>query len=309
MRWEQRSRGAAVYFAVQGLAGAAWWAVMFAAPAWRPLFRTSLLGDEALLLFIWPDLPLFVLGSLLCAAALWRRPSSPWTQRLVWFTVGTCAYPALYVTGGTLWTGGEGWAATSAMLAASAGAGLAAWTARPDGALFVEATPGSAGKHLLHTLLHSVIFWALFLVFVPWLIVQAEASLGVPRFETPGQQVWPWIAFGLAASLNVSSGYTMARYGQGTPLPMETAQRLVVVGPYRYLRNPMAVGGLAMAAAIGWWLGSWGVVAMAVAGGLLWHVFVRPVEERDMVERFGRPFEAYRDQVRCWIPRWPPYRR
>ncbi|MEM6337020.1 MAG: isoprenylcysteine carboxylmethyltransferase family protein, partial [Bacteroidota bacterium] len=77
-----------------------------------------------------------------------------------------------------------------------------------------------------------------------------------------------------------------------------------VRGPYRCVRNPMAVGGLSQGLAVGLWLGAWSVFAYVVAGGLLWHVFVRPIEEADLAARFGSRYEAYRRRVRCWIPGW-----
>ena len=39
-----------------------------------------------------------------------------------------------------------------------------------------------------------------------------------------------------------------ARFGRGTPIPIDPPRQLVVRGPYRVIRNPMAVGvGIALA--------------------------------------------------------------
>ena len=84
---------------------------------------------------------------------------------------------------------------------------------------------------------------------------------------------------------------------------------LVIAGPYRYLRNPMAFGGLGVGFAIGVHNGSWGTLAYAVAGGAIWHAIARPMEERDLAERFGASYEHYRANVHCWLPRLTPYRR
>lgn len=51
---------------------------------------------------------------------------------------------------------------------------------------------------------------------------------------------------------------------------------LVIAGPYRWVRNPMAVAGVAQAASVGLILGSWLVVVYAVGGALLWNVGIRP---------------------------------
>jgi hypothetical protein len=52
-------------------------------------------------------------------------------------------------------------------------------------------------------------------------------------------------------------------------------------------------------------LGSWIVVVYALLGSLVWNYVVRPHEEHDLEERFGAQYRAYRDAVRCWVPRLP----
>ena len=73
---------------------------------------------------------------------------------------------------------------------------------------------------------------------------------------------------------------TMALIGEGTPLPAETARKLVVAGPYRYVRNPMAVAGVIQTASIGLLFGSWMVVVLAGPVG---------VERADPADRGGGP--------------------
>jgi protein-S-isoprenylcysteine O-methyltransferase Ste14 len=105
------------------------------------------------------------------------------------------------------------------------------------------------------------------------------------------------------------SAVVMSMLGDGTPLPSAMPNRLVIAGPYRWIRNPMAVAGIAQGVAIGLILQSWLVVAYAVAGSLLWNYGVRPHEEYDLRERFGEEFQQYCDTVRCWIPRVPKVQR
>ncbi|WP_341873828.1 isoprenylcysteine carboxylmethyltransferase family protein [Leucobacter coleopterorum] len=85
------------------------------------------------------------------------------------------------------------------------------------------------------------------------------------------------------------------------------ARQLVVTGPYRFVRNPMAVAGVSQAVAVGLMMNSWLVVAYALCGSLVWNWIIRPLEEADLAERFGAAFEEYRAQVACWIPRWPQH--
>lgn len=305
--WKWRGKGAAAYFALQGLGVGAWWIILWLWPASRPWFRTSRMGDAALLDFVWPDVSMLAVGSLVCAFLLWRDARNPWSQRFVWVIVGATLYPTLYVAGATLMTQGEGWAATMAMLLASQGSFLAAWTARPEGRLFRVAPVRSTAAHIFRTFVQTSFFWLLALWLTPWLLLKAEAALGIPRFQTPLQSWLPWVLFTIAGVGNLLSGYFMSRWGEGTPLPLETARSFVVKGGYRWVRNPMAVTGLFLGAMVGWWLGSWSMLVTVYVGGLLWNYFVRPIEEYDLRERFGEPYESYCQRVRCWIPTFRPH--
>jgi protein-S-isoprenylcysteine O-methyltransferase Ste14 len=112
----------------------------------------------------------------------------------------------------------------------------------------------------------------------------------------------------LASILGVLSAVAMSTLGRGTPLPSAMPNRLVIAGPYRWVRNPMAVAGIVQGAAVGLILSSWLVVVYAVAGSLVWNYAVRPLEEADLERRFGQEFVRYRDTVRCWVPRFPDAR-
>jgi protein-S-isoprenylcysteine O-methyltransferase Ste14 len=101
----------------------------------------------------------------------------------------------------------------------------------------------------------------------------------------------------------------MSTLGEGTPLPSAMPNRLVIAGPYRWMRNPMAAAGIVQGAAVGIILHSWLVIAYAVAGSLVWNYIVRPLEEADLQERYGAEFERYREAVRCWIPQVPKAER
>ena len=99
----------------------------------------------------------------------------------------------------------------------------------------------------------------------------------------------------------------MAVLGRGTPLPLDHPRVLVVSGPYAYIRNPMAVFGLAQGSGVAIVLGSWIVLAYVALGGALWNFLARPLEEQQLVHDFGESYARYRHHVRCWIPRRTPY--
>ena len=99
----------------------------------------------------------------------------------------------------------------------------------------------------------------------------------------------------------------MSKFGRGTPLPLDHAQHLVIQGPYKYVRNPMAVSGIGQGLAVALILGSPLTVLYALMGSLIWQLIFRPLEDDDLEARFGTAFREYRKNVRCWIPRLDPY--
>ncbi|MFZ0808178.1 MAG: isoprenylcysteine carboxylmethyltransferase family protein [Candidatus Sulfotelmatobacter sp.] len=128
------------------------------------------------------------------------------------------------------------------------------------------------------------------------------------RVETAGAAQWRWMGaipsvLGFAVALRCvwDFGWT----GHGTPAPIAPPQRLVVVGFYRYVRNPMYVGFAAG------WIGLWIVfghpdpilIASVVAVALGIHLFVIFYEEPTLRAKFGADYDDYRHNVRRWLPR------
>ena len=136
-----------------------------------------------------------------------------------------------------------------------------------------------------------------------------EARWGLRIDAPPAVHIAGGVLLVVATALGVWSAVSMSVDGEGTPLPSQMARRLVITGPYRYVRNPMAVAGIAQGVAVGMLLGSWMVVAYSLVGSLLWNTLVRPLEEADLEQRFGAEFVAYRDRVTCWIPASPVSRQ
>jgi protein-S-isoprenylcysteine O-methyltransferase Ste14 len=81
----------------------------------------------------------------------------------------------------------------------------------------------------------------------------------------------------------------------------------VVSGPYRWVRNPMYIGGFLLL--LGYALCAGSVAALLVALTMLVTVHLVAVlyEEPNLRRRFGASYEQYRRSTPRWIPR-PPAR-
>jgi protein-S-isoprenylcysteine O-methyltransferase Ste14 len=281
-----------------GAATAAWWMALAASPAWRQSFLGPA-GEFArdLAPFAAPDLGVLVPAALLAARGIAR--GRRWARAAAWTAAGATAYAALATV--ALWAQGR-LAALGAltMAAATLGAALAAWSLDWDPERpFRVATSTARSVHLARTLAETVVLWSVFLGVFPILIAATERELGWELFVRGSMRTPGWTLFAVASVLGLWSGWTMVAAGEGTPLPRDTARRLVVSGPYRWIRNPMTLAGLAQAVGVGLVLGSWAVVLYALVGAGVWNGFARPAEERDLAERFGAAYERYRATIPC----------
>lgn len=167
--------------------------------------------------------------------------------------------------------------------------------------LFQPATSKKAYWNLTKTYLQTAIFWLLFLFFIPQGIKAVESIWSIPSFQP---QPWGWLLFVFCSAFGLYSGYTMSWFGKGTPLPTDCANQLVINGPYRWVRNPMAVAGIGQGVCVGLIMGSYLIIIYALTGAVLWHVFVRPIEEAELLERFGAAYQHYLKTTKCWIPKF-----
>ena len=153
---------------------------------------------------------------------------------------------------------------------------------------------------LMRALTYAVFFMGFVLVFLPgqllqWSGVTRPSHIGVPQIAGAclvilggGLALWCIAAFAVV--------------GRGTPAPFDPPRRLVVSGPYHFVRNPMYAGaGLALGGAAVFYqsvvLAGYTLLFFAVT-----HWFVRGYEEPILRDSFGPDYEAYCRRVRRWWP-------
>jgi protein-S-isoprenylcysteine O-methyltransferase Ste14 len=298
-------RSASVYFALQGLAVIAWWSLLFFVPASRKFFQMGA-SEEILLAFWLPDLALLAAGSLVISA--FCLSDNKFLSPALWLVAGAFSYTALYSLAFALLTD-SGWLGVTLMFPAMIMSGNFAVGLTPafTALMFRRSAEAKTGWILTKTFTQIVVVWTLILFVFPFFIVELETKLGLPQFTFPLQKPFAVILFCALSSFGVAGAYTMAKIGRGTPLPMDTASKLVVAGIYSFVRNPMAISGIGQGLAVGIFLGSPLVMLYALMGAFIWQLIFRPLEEDDLAKSFGADYENYRTNVRCWIPRLKSY--
>jgi protein-S-isoprenylcysteine O-methyltransferase Ste14 len=93
----------------------------------------------------------------------------------------------------------------------------------------------------------------------------------------------------------------------GTPVPAASPPRLVVRGFYRYVRNPIYVGFLAIMVGQVLLFGSPGLLEYTAVAWCIGAAAVRFYEEPTLARKFGTDYADYRHAVRAWMPRFRPW--
>jgi protein-S-isoprenylcysteine O-methyltransferase Ste14 len=93
----------------------------------------------------------------------------------------------------------------------------------------------------------------------------------------------------------------------GTPAPPMPTAHLVVVGPYRHVRNPMYLAVLAIILGQALLFRSGGALLYAGIVLLAVVLFVRSYEEPTLELEYGDEYREYRRHVRGWIPQVRPW--
>ena len=154
---------------------------------------------------------------------------------------------------------------------------------------------------LLRTLIVAPAFISLWMYFVPrWLA-------GSHAFDDP--RPLGWIVVAIGAAIGLPCVWQFAWRGLGTPAPFDPPRRLVISGPYRFVRNPMYLG-------MGTALIGEGIVfpkittlmlTMVIVLAVAVSAFIMLYEEPTLRRLFDGDYENYCRNVRRWIPRLRPF--
>jgi protein-S-isoprenylcysteine O-methyltransferase Ste14 len=157
---------------------------------------------------------------------------------------------------------------------------------------------------LARTVVYATAFIGFLFVYVPGRLL-SRAGIASPTTIGPAQIVGI-IVTTAGAGLCLWCLANFIQVGRGTPAPFDAPRRLVVRGPYRFVRNPMYIGGGVVLAGVALFYRSRAVLVYAVAFMLVAHTFVVFYEERVLRRRFGEEYELYLRSVRRWLPKiWP----
>lgn len=159
--------------------------------------------------------------------------------------------------------------------------------------------------NLLFIALRSAIFGAGFIFLWGWVAVSLHHRFDI----TVGIGPSDW-TYALGIALMAGGGILafacvaiFVTHGKGTPAPFDPPRKFVAAGPYRFVRNPMYIGGFIVLLGFGLYEQSAAILFFTLPWFLSAHLFVVLYEEPHLRATFGAPYDVYCRSVRRWLPR------
>ena len=149
------------------------------------------------------------------------------------------------------------------------------------------------------------------LVLIPTIILVFSANSNCPPKLASPTEIWFWLALlagGIGFTLISWTVSLFTKVGGGTPAPWEPPKKLVIRGPYRYVRNPMITGALFMLSTEAILFHSWPIAIWMMIFFVGNALYFPLSEEKGLEMRFGDDYLAYKANVPRWIPRLRPWK-
>jgi protein-S-isoprenylcysteine O-methyltransferase Ste14 len=142
---------------------------------------------------------------------------------------------------------------------------------------------------------------------VPWWLTGWRVRQPAPSWAWTPLRVAGLALLGAGVLVLVAAFVRFVVEGVGTPAPIAPTQRLVIGGPYRYVRNPMYLAVVAVIVGQALALGQPGLLTYAAVVGAATAAFAHGYEEPTLRRQFGAQYQAYRRAVPAWWPRRHPW--
>jgi len=153
---------------------------------------------------------------------------------------------------------------------------------------------------LVRAATYSTLFIGLLLVFLPARVL-AWSGVVRPAAFGPIELVGAIVSVG-GAVMAIWSILTFVVVGKGTPAPFDPPRRLVVRGPYHFVRNPMYIGAVLAPGGAAIVYRSLALLGYVLLFGGSTHLFVVAYEEPTLSRLFGADYQTYRSRVHRWLP-------
>ena len=163
---------------------------------------------------------------------------------------------------------------------------------------------------MLFTALRTAVYVTGFLLLFAWIALRVRVfdpllGISLPAgTKTEAAGILVMAAGGTLVLICIS---TFVVRGKGTPALFDAPREFVAVGPYRYVRNPMYIGGLLLLVGFALYEHSVSILILAAVLVPLVNLLVIFHEEPSLRRKFAQPYGEYCRAVNRWVPRWKPW--
>jgi protein-S-isoprenylcysteine O-methyltransferase Ste14 len=144
-------------------------------------------------------------------------------------------------------------------------------------------------------------------IIVPWVLRASFTSIDTSWADLPALawvgRILGVILFSGGLSIFFWCVSLFVSVGRGTLAPWDPTRKLVSVGPYDHVRNPMISSQILFLLCEALFLGSSVVAIWALVIFFINHFYFIYSEEPGLEKRFGESYREYKRQVPRWIPR------
>ncbi len=154
----------------------------------------------------------------------------------------------------------------------------------------------------------TLVFPVAFITVFYYLSKLIDESLKLPRMPFSLDFV-SYIFIFIGLILIIWIFYLFDKIGKGTPvpkqiLPQKATKKIVVEGPFKYTRNPMAIGFFLILLGMAFYYRSYSLLFLAAIMAAIGHLFIVHIEEKDLERRFGQAYLEYKKKVPRWMPKF-----
>ena len=153
--------------------------------------------------------------------------------------------------------------------------------------------------------LRAIAYMTGFIFVFGWLALRVQTWDQSLQVELPSwTRTTGFVVMGAGALAALACAGVFVVRGRGTPAVFDPPRQFVAAGPYKFVRNPMYIGGLMLLAGFGLYRRSLSILLFALAVFALFHLFVIFVEEPGLQKRFGESYLVYKRSVNRWCLRF-----
>jgi len=155
---------------------------------------------------------------------------------------------------------------------------------------------------LLRALVNVIALGGIVLIAVPLLLARIDPFKG--NTWTPGIII---VAFGASNLLWCARDFFVS--GKGTVAPWDPPKTLVIVGLYKFVRNPIYLGDLFLVLGWSFYFTSPLLLLYVIFLGIFFHCGVIYREEPWLESQFQEQWQIYKKNVPRWLPRVKPWQQ